>query len=343
MPLRIAVVGVGKVAREQYIPFLAAQPDVLLAYHNRTPQSAREMAGRFGGDALPTLAAVAAWQPTAALVLTSETVRYDIGGTLIESGVPQIFFEKPLVAARGQAHVTEEDFHNAKSLLSLAKSRNCETAMVFNYRFFEQTIAAKQAVESRRLGRVIHVAAQVHFACWSHVIDLIHFFAGDIAEIAALPGNILRTSPEVSIEAQDVTAAFRTSGGATGAIIGTAGMQWQHPLYELIFTFENGRIHLRDLDGTTEILDGSKSVHETVSLVRHTSRWDQYGSSFKKAVGAYLQSLRENRPPPVPGIDGLRELQVEAALKRSIAQKRPVRVQEEFAIDCETAIEASPN
>jgi len=330
--MKIAVVGIGKVAREQYIPFLATQADVSLGYFNRTAKAAEDCAAQFGGEVFSTLPAVAAWQPTAALVLTSETARFEAGKALIEAGVPRMFFEKPLVAARGQAHVTEEDFLNAKNLLSIAKAHGCQTAMVFNYRFFQQTRAARAAVQARKLGNVINITAQVHFACWSHCIDLIHFFAGDIIKITALGGVLPRKSPELGIEAHDVTAAFRTAAGATGTLLGTAGMKWNQPLYELTFTFENGRIHMRDLDGTMELLDGSSSVHESISLVRHTSRWDQYNESFRQAVGAYLDTLRANQPPPVPGIDGLRELQVEAAIKRSIAQKRPVRVQEEFDI-----------
>ena len=89
---------------------------------------------------------------------------------------------------------------------------------------------------------------------------------------------------------------------------------------------------MRDLDGALEILDGTDGAHETRSLARHTSRWDQYAASFGKSLGGYLDSLRAGQPPPVPGVDGLRELQTEAALKRSIAQRRPVLVQEEFPL-----------
>jgi len=333
MPLKIAVVGIGKVAREEYIPFLATQRDVALGYFNRTQASAQAAADRFGGEVFASLAEVARWQPTAAMVLTSETARYEIGTELIQLGLPRVFFEKPLVAAGGQAHVTEADFHNGKKMLNLAAGRHCQTAMVFNYRFFDQTMAAKSIAAARGFGPVIHVVGLVHFACWSHCIDLIHWFAGDIAEIAALGGRVLRSSPEIHVQANDVAAALRMSGGAAGTLIGSAGMKWQQPLYELIFTFELGRIHMRDLDGTLEILDGRTQVHESISLVRDTSRWDQYRASFGKAVGAYLQSLRDNRPPPVPGIDGLRELQVEASLARSIAQRRPVLVQDEFPLD----------
>jgi predicted dehydrogenase len=333
MPLKLAIIGIGKVAREEYLPFLASQPDVSLAYFNRTPEAARSAADQFGGEVLPSLLAAAAWKPAAALVLTSETIRRDVGTALIQAGVPRIFFEKPLVAAAGQAHVTEADFADARDLLILAKLRGCQTAMVFNYRFFEQTLAARKAVADRKLGEVIHVCGQVHFACWSHCIDLIHFFAGGIEEITALTSNVARPSPELKIEARDVAAAFRLSNGATGTLLGTCGMNWRQPLYELIFTFQNGRIHMRDLDGTLEILEASTDTLETRTLLRHTSRWDQYRDSFKKAVGAYLQSLRDRTPPPVGGIEGLRELQFEAALKRSALQRRPVKLGEEFSIE----------
>jgi myo-inositol 2-dehydrogenase / D-chiro-inositol 1-dehydrogenase len=333
--MKIAVIGIGKVAQGQYLPFLAEQTDLTLGLFNRTPAAAEHAAAKFHAQVLPTLQSVADWRPDAALVLCSEMARYDISKSLIESGVPKIFFEKPLVAIAGQAHVTEDDFRRAHDLLKLARSHNCQTAMVFNYRFFDQTLAAQRAIESRRLGPVTNVAAQVHFACWSHCIDLIRHFAGEVAELTALAGSVDRASPELNITARDIAAALRLANGATATLIGTAAMKWRQPLYELIFTFQNGRIHMRDLDGTLEVLDGSADVHETHSLVRHTSRWDQYDASFRKAVGAYLDSLRQNRPPPVPGVDGLRELQIEAALRRSIALARPVRVQEEFVIDPE--------
>jgi len=330
MPLKIAIAGTGNVATQNYIPYLAAQPDVALAYYNRTEEKAVKAASEFGGEVFPSLEALADWKPDSALVLTSETCRYEVGMALVDLGVPRLFFEKPLVACRGQAHVSEDDFFKGKALLGRAEERGCETAMVFNYRFFEQSMAAKHIAATREFGDVINVTALVHYACWSHCIDLIHHFAGSVTEIVALTG--LEARQGAGIDAADVTAAVLLQNGAVGTLIGTAGLTWQHPLYEMMLTFEKGRIHLRDLDGDLEILDGAGQHHETRSLVRNTSRWDQYRASFKKSLQAYLDALRSGQAPPVPGIDGLRELQVEAALRRSIAQRRPVLVQEEFSL-----------
>jgi len=147
----------------------------------------------------------------------------------------------------------------------MAAGRGCETAMVFNYRFFGQSIAAREIAAARRFGRVINITGQVHYACWSHCIDLIHCFAGGIREITALSGPVTRKGERVD-PARDVTAAFITVDGAAGTLIGTAGMKWQHPLFELVFTFENGRLHMRDLDGSLEILDGARTQHERFRL-----------------------------------------------------------------------------
>ncbi len=330
MSLKIAIAGLGNVTRQNYLPFLARQSDVQLGFWNRTEQVADEVSKSYRGKKFSSLSDLAAWEPDTTLVLTSETARRDVASTLIRLGVKKLFLEKPLVAALGQAHVTEADFEDGRDLLALANRHSCQTAMVFNYRFFDQTIAAKKVIQDRAFGEVINVAGQVHYACWSHCIDLIHFFAGGIEEVTALAGKEIRKGQ--MIESADLVGAFRFKNGASGTLIGTAGMKWQHPLFELVFTFNQGRIHLRDIDGTLEILDGRGQIHETRSMVRDASRWSSYDTSFIRSLEAYLASLRDGNEPPIPGIAGLRELQVEAAFRRSIAQGRPVLLDQEFPI-----------
>jgi len=93
-PLRIAVAGTGEVARKNYLPFLAAQPGVALACHNRTAEKAVQAARECGGQAFPTIEALLAWKPDTVLVLTAETCRHETGTALIKLGAPRLFFEK---------------------------------------------------------------------------------------------------------------------------------------------------------------------------------------------------------------------------------------------------------
>ena len=328
MTLKIAIIGMGPVVQKQYLPYLATVEDVALGYFNRTRSTAEEAAKLRSGVVLGSLEDVAAWKPDAALVLTAETVRDEFATALIELGLPRLFFEKPLVARQGQAHVTEDDFVRGRTLMHLAKSKGCETAMVFNYRFFDHTVKAKALIEERNLGRVVGFHGGVHYACWSHCIDMMLYLAGDVVEIAAQAGTVKRPI----MDAVEVAGSFLFACGAGGTLLGTSGTGFAMPLYDLTFLFENGSIRLLDLDGPLELVCGSDGQSERFAPGHTQSRWPLYDRSFQRSMAAYLASLRAGTPPPVPGMAGLKELQFEAAMKRSIAQKRTVDLEEEFAL-----------
>ena len=333
MSLKIAVVGTGTVAQRNYLPFLAQQADVSLSYYNRTREKADTCAEKFGGWAADSIDHLLSDSPDAVLLLTNETVRYNFGLEILKHQPKRLFFEKPLVAQHDQAHVTEDDFEKGRDLLRKARESGTQTAMVFNYRFFDQTLAARRIIAERNFGDLMQVTGFVHYACWSHSIDLIHLFAGPVTTITALSGELERQTSGFKLQAQDVAAAFTTDGGATGTILGTTGTSFAFPLFELLFSFEGGRFTFRGLDGDMEVLDYRSNQHELHSLTRGTSQWDQYNRSFEKATDAYLQSVRAGTEPPVPGMAGLQELQFEAGLKRSIRLGRPVNLREEFPLD----------
>ncbi len=326
MSLKVAVVGTGKVARSNYLPYLAKQPDVALSYFSRTFEKAEACARDFGGQAFATVEALLADEPDAVLVLTHETQRAEAIEALLAGKPKRLFFEKPLVAQNGQANVSEDDFLHARALLQRAETLGCETAMVFNYRFFEQTQRAQKILAERDFGTLTQATLLVNYACWSHCIDLLNFFGGRATEITALAGAMEYQG------ALDVSGAFRLESGASGTILGTSGTKFDHSLYELHFSFERGSLHFSDLDGPLEIYDHATRYKETHGLIGNHSRWDQYRASFEKSLAAYLETVRRGTPPPIPGRAGLEELQFEAALRRSIAQRRPVNVQEEIPI-----------
>jgi predicted dehydrogenase len=278
-----------------------------------------------------SLADLMAQDPDTVLVLTRASDRLAAAQALLAYRPRRLFFEKPLVAQHGQAAVTEEDFWLARDLLQRAHAGGCETAMVFNYRFFEQTQKARAIVDERDFGRPVHFSGLVHYACWSHSIDLVLEFMGPVASLSAVAEEGSRSCMG-SEGVQNVTVAARMRNGATGALTGTCSIDFKLPLYELTFAFEHGRIHMRDLDGDMEILDYRSGRHQVHALPRDVSRWDQYRASFGKAIDAYLQSVRTGTPPPVAGMAGLRELQFEAGIRRSIAQGIPVDLDSLFPL-----------
>jgi len=329
-PLKIAIVGTGNVATASYLPYLAKMDDVTLGYYSRSQDKAAACAAQFGGQVFGTVEALMAWQPDTVLILTRETQRLAATQAILPFHPRRIFFEKPLVAANGQENVTEQDFFDAQKVIQAADAIGCETAMVFNYRFFEHSMLAKRIIEERGFGPLRNVSGLVHYACWSHSIDLVHFFGGPMNEISALQGQA--THAQGNFRAQDVTLAFRTQGDATGTLIGTTTLAWSFPLYELTFNFEHGRIRMQDLDGEMTVMDSRGLDVQSYRITADRSRWNQYHDSFRKSLEAYIATVRANQPPPVAGRFGLLELQVEAGIKRSIRMGKPVVLSEDFPI-----------
>ncbi len=330
--MEIAIVGVGKVAQDNYLPALLRHKDVSLTCYSRTSEWTKAVGQTFGVRIARTLEELFERQPEAVFVLTREDQRREAAQSLLPFNPKRLFFEKPLVASRGQAHVVPQDFWDGKTLLLQAQEAGAEAAMVFNYRFFDQIQRAKRLIQERNFGDAISVVALTHFACWSHCIDLILGFAGPVREVSAQQG----TQPYPFFETEEVTdvaASFLIGNHTTGVLLGTSGINWNFPLFELTVNFEGGRIHFRDLDQNMEVLDYRTRVHEIFSPSRDDSRWTKYNQSFEKSVDAYLASIRQGAPPPVPGLAGLLELQFEASLKKSIAERRPVVPSEEFPTD----------
>src|ERR1051325_1224435 len=301
--MEIGIVGVGSVAQNNYIPTLLRHKDVSLTCYSRTVERTEAVAQKFGIRSARTLEELFEQHPEVVFVLTHVEQHLESTQSLLPFKPKRLFLEKPLVAKRGQAHVETQDFWDGKALLLQAQEIGTEVAMVFNYRFFDQIQHAKRLIQERNFGSAISVVCLTHFACWSHCIDLIMDFAGPLQEISAHEGT--QAYPFEEGEARDLAASFLIGDHATGVLLGTSGMNWNLPLFELTVNFEGGRIHVRDLDQDMEVLDYHQNVHEIFSPSRAESRWNKYDQSFEKSVDAYLDSVRKDNPPPVPGIAGL--------------------------------------
>lgn len=320
--LRVAVVGVGSVALKSHLPALAARGDVELAYLSRSADAVREAQVRFGGTALADDDALVRWRPDAVLVLVADTAHYDVTARLIERGLPRILVEKPLVAMTGQAAVGEEDYRLGRRLLARAAERGTTLAMNFNYRSFASVRRAQAILRDRDFGAVTGVSARAHYACWSHVIDLIGVFAGPVNRLVALESPQSRSG--AGLTATDLSISFVTEGGAVGTLLGSAAGSWEQSLLEVRIDAERGAVVLTDLDGPLTVLSGEGGVIERLEPSAHASRWERYTASFAAALDGYLASVRADAPPPVPAHAGLDELRFEAAVRRSVATGRPV-------------------
>ena len=315
MKKKLAIIGAGNVACKSYLPFLSKREDLELIIHSRTFEKAKRVAESFGARAVETMEEVAAEQPISALVLTMEQQHLDAANALMELGLKRLYIEKPLNARNGQANVTEEDYFEAVRFVRRAKELGCELAMNFNYRFFELYKKLHAIISERQYGELRQSSWLVNYACWSHCIDLLYFFGGRIRTVTALGEKK---------ENADLAGAFTMENGGTGTILGTNETDFGMSLYYVTLHFDKAIVTFEDLDSELKIYETGTQYRESYRLFGNFSRWNQYTHSFAKSVNAYLETVEKGEKPPVSGEDGLRELQFEAALRRSAACGGPV-------------------
>src|SRR5215510_8405499 len=152
--MEIGIIGVGKVAQDNYIPTLLRHKDVYLTCYSRTFERTETVAQKFSLRAARTLEELFERKPEVVFNLTHVEQHLESTLSLLSFKPKRLFLEKPLVAKGGQAHVTQEDFWDGKKLLLQAQETETETAIVFNYRFFDQIQRAKLLIQERNFGNV---------------------------------------------------------------------------------------------------------------------------------------------------------------------------------------------
>ncbi len=157
-----------------------------------------------------------------------------------------------------------------------------------------------------------------------HDFDMVRFLSGSEVEEVQAFGAVL-VDPAIG-EAGDVDTAAVTLKLANGALA----------------VIENSRRAVFGYDQRVEVFGskgGVEAFNESPCQVRlRTGRGERsenplyfflerYQQSFLAELGEFFDCIREDREPPVTGLDGLIPLLIGVAATRSMRENRPVRVE----------------
>jgi predicted dehydrogenase len=175
----------------------------------------------------------------------------------------------------------------------------------------------KTDIADGTLGEILLVDGWAHLACWSHMIDLVQWWLGDIETVSALTSELG--------DGLDRVCTVSFAEGAIGTLVGASGVFERTSLLRIQVRGSSAR-------GIVEGVNGSyRRLHESPSA--RIDAWpapdvsgDYYSGSFASSIDGYCAALRAGTPPPVGVSAGLSELAVEAAVERSASTGQPVRV-----------------
>lgn len=228
-----------------------------------------------------------------------------------------LIIEKPIA-------LTTQD---AQEVVRVAELNRVKVTVVHPNRFRPAIQKLKAAISEQRFGKISHLSATIRWnrgqqyydqAAWRgtlgmdggvllnqaiHNLDLLLWLAGPVVEVKSLVDTRIR-----SMEAEDIAiATLRFASGALGTVEATTAI-YEKNLEETIAVF--GEYGYAIIGGPTANLIKhwsflSYDSDETETLIDEIKR-DPYGQSGHQViVQDMVESIKNNRNPAIPAIDGL--------------------------------------
>lgn len=240
---------------------------------------------------------------------------------------------------------------DAEEMVDCAKKNNLKLAVCFQNRFNGPIIKTREALDSKRLGKVMHSAVQVRWnrnidyykqADWrgtwdidggtlmnqcTHGIDLLQWMNdSDVKRVYGVTRRFQRP-----IEAEDFGCAIvEFKNGAVGVIEGTANTYPKNLNESLSLFGSDGTIVIGGLAVNkfeTWRLSDSEKVGDTEDKVIDPNAKDPdsvYGKGHGALFANFIDALNNNREPLTNGAESKKALDIILAIYKSQKEGKPV-------------------
>lgn len=305
---RVGIVGAGRMATRLHAPAFASRSDCsIVACTSRTREKAEAIARTHGAEVYDDVGALLRGaSPDILVIATSDSAHLEPLAAALAAGV-HVFIEKPLHAAGGQEWVTWDDYAAAAAVMQGWDRGRSSIGVNFNYRTMPHYRRLKDDVVAGELGEVRLVEAVAHLNCWSHTIDLLRWWCGEVSGVSAYW--------DVAVREPRRAVALRFASGAVGTLVG-APFDFRDDLVRVEVHGVRARGLVAGLNGSYERRAEDQSAPD-VTWPRKDFMNDNFAPSFRASIDAFVDALREGRRPPVDGDDALAEIAIEAAIHRS--------------------------
>lgn len=335
--LRMAVVGAGRIGLV-HAENLAhhVRGARLVAATTANPDRAAEARQRCGNiEVYPTLAHLLERQKSGldAVVIASSTSAHLENITACARAGLHIFCEKPLALSLADCDRAIAAAEEAGVSLMLGHVRQFDPGYQ----------AAKARIEAGDIGRPVvfraiagdqdppppsfadpNVSGGLITDAGYHDLYLARWLMGDEVIRAYAEGDAL-VDPALGAvgDVDNAVVDFRFAGGALGTLFVSRTTRYGHDVRVEIIGQE-GALHVGYLRQTpVNLLTRQGVLHD---VVPDTAA--RYAGAFVAELQAFVDSVRDHRPPPVTGHDGRATLAIGLAATRALHLRQPVQVQD---------------
>jgi len=330
--LKAAVIGTGGAARLHMQAYQGGAHTRPTAVCSRDRKRAEDFGAEFGVQAYTSIEGMlAAERPDVVSVATLEWDHEAPVLLSLEAGC-HVLCEKIM------AHTIPA----GERMVAAARGAGRSLGVNYNYRSVPAHRLIREELERGGFGVPALFSAHMHAFLWPHLLDLLRYFFGDPVEAmgAMVDDQALRppvsTGPsgrpwEFSAEAGSemlyhpsvaVSASFRfrdpdfvaTMSGS--ALVPLEKNFWSFALYGTEDAVVVNGATRANLNGTASL----GAIAERIAGLPACS----YAESFVLSVGGFVESVRQGRPAPVTGEDGLAAMRLDAAVVEAVRMGRVV-------------------
>lgn len=334
---RVAVIGVGSIARMRHLPEYQANPHVeIVAVCDIVPERVEETAAQYGAKAFTDYQELLDQvKPDIVSVCLPNYLHAPVSIAALEAGA-HVLCEKPMATSAEEG----------EAMIKAAKENNRKLMIAHNQRFVASHQKAKELIEAGELGKIYSFRTAFGHGGpegWSidgkdswffkkdqafigamgdlgvHKSDLIRYILGEeFTEVAAIVEGNAKTDSDVD---DNAVCLLRSESG----IIGTLTASWAYNSSEDNSTVIYGeKATLRLEDDPDYSLIASYTNGQTVKYeLGQIQSNDAGGQTTSHVIDHFIESIQADRDPLITGEEGLKSLNIIlAALESSETGKR---------------------
>lgn len=353
--LRAGIIGCGKVTSLHAGALAQSARAEFRAVCSRSRPKGEAFAARYGVNAYTDVAEMVAAEALDVVIVCTPHPDHLRATRAAAAGGAHVLVEKPLASTLA----------DCDAMLEACREAGVTLGMVSQRRFYPPCVRMKEAIEAGKIGAPIlgtatllgwrdptYYESDAWRGTWAgegggvlvnqapHLLDLLQWFMGPIAEVFGYWGNLNHPSIEVEDTA---VAVIRFRNGGLGALILSNS---QHPALwgKILVHGANGASVGVQTDGGAMFIAGVSEIEEAPindvwTVAGEADRLAEWQAEDRKEFGRihameyyhqlqvedFLAAVLEDRPPAVTGEDGRKSVEMFSALYRSQRDGRPVR------------------
>lgn len=323
-PLRAIVVG-SRWGRNHALAYQAHPGAELVAIVGRSPDgNSKKLADELQVPLrLDLPAALAEFKPDIVSCAVSEAQHEAVSVTALEAGC-HVYCEKLLA----------DTLAGARRIVEAAERCGRQLMVGYNYRFSPSALHLRKLIDDGRLGVIACANAFTFSYCLHHTLDLVCSLLGRVEQVFCVLNTDTGDEPLVMktewydefvySASRSRTAVLQFAGGAVAVLQSSDYQRVGHPAVRVDVVGSRARANMDDIVGRVHLYGDNRQAEVYLpSLI--LDRLD-LGSTTQAAVTAFVDALRAGAPMPVPGLEGLERLEIEAALLQSARSGAVVKV-----------------